>query len=241
MVDGVHIDNVVIDVSDKFDTGGQAIYMWSFPLYVESDSEIPRDEPLPPAGTIENVTISNVTARANGGIMITGPEEPSGHIRSLVLENIRITMNGGKEKDELDADPPYPYPIYGFHGAPYAMFLRFIKHLTLRNIHFAWQDPEKPEWGGSLRCVGIEQLEIDGFSGRQAAGSNAPAIWLKHVQRALIRDCCAPDGTGVFLGLAQGTGDITLMNNELSRARSVVTVSDEASPTMTELGNRLPT
>ncbi|MBT5877381.1 MAG: hypothetical protein HOH43_28430, partial [Candidatus Latescibacteria bacterium] len=89
VVEGVRIDNIVMDVSSDFKTGGQAIYMWSFPLYVESDSEIPKDEPLPPAGTVENVTISNVTAKANGGIMVTGFREPEGYIRSLNLENVR--------------------------------------------------------------------------------------------------------------------------------------------------------
>ena len=36
VVDGVRVDNIVMDVSEGFDTGGQVVYMWSFPLYVET-------------------------------------------------------------------------------------------------------------------------------------------------------------------------------------------------------------
>jgi len=60
VVDGVVINNVVMDVSDRFQGGGTAIYMWSFPLYVETP--IPADTPLPPPGKVSNVTVSNVVA-----------------------------------------------------------------------------------------------------------------------------------------------------------------------------------
>lgn len=116
--DGVLIDNIVMDVSERFDTGGQAIYLWSFPLYIESESAIPEGEPLPPAGTVDNVTISNVAARANGGVFVTGFREPEGYVKGLTLDNVRIHMSGGMDKSVMNDDPPDPYPIYGFHEAP---------------------------------------------------------------------------------------------------------------------------
>lgn len=241
VVDGVLIDNIVMDVSEKFNTGGQAIYLWSFPLYVESDDQIPKDRPLPPAGVVDNVTISNVTAKANGGVFITGFREREGYIKGLTLDNIRIHMFGGKDKSELNADPPDPYPIYGFHGAPYAMYFRYVENLILHNVQFSWNTPEQADWGSALRCVCVEDLEVDGFSGRQALPSEAPAIWLKNVHSAFIRGCRAPVDTGTFLELGEGTEDVSLMGNDLSRARQAYAVAEGATPTIFEAGNRLPT
>ena len=240
-VDGVLIDNIAMDVSKRFDTGGQAIYMWSFPLYVESESEIPKSKPLPAAGTIKNVTISNVTASANGGVFVTGFREREGFIESLTLDNVRIFMYGGKEKsEELNARPPDPYPIYGFHGAPYAMFFRYVNELKLRNVQFSWNSPEKSDWGSALRCVAVEDLEIDGFVGRQSIQPTEPAIRLKDVDYAFVRGCRAPAGTGIFLELGEGTEDICLMNNDFSRAAKAFTVTADPAPRIFDSGNRLP-
>lgn len=239
-VDGVLIDNIVMDVSGRFDTGGQAIYMWSFPLYVESESEIPKDTPLPPAAVVKNVTISNVTAKVNGGIFVTGFREKEEYIENLTLKDIRIFMNGGKDKSELNADPPDPYPIYGFHGAPYAMYLRFVDRLKLSGVHFAWNTPERADWGSPLRCVNVEELEIEGFQGRQPLPSDEAAIRLKNVRRAFVHGCRAPEGAGTFLSFEEGTGDVTLIGNELSRARLAYEVTEDSPPKVFESANRNP-
>ena len=239
VVDGVRVDNIVMDVSADFDSGGQAIYLWSFPLYVET--ELPASTPLPAAGIVDNVTISNVTARANGGVFVNGFRESEGYVRNLSLDNVRIFMNGGKKKSpRLNVDPPDPYPIYGFHGAPYAMFFRHVRDLRLSDVQFQWNTPEQEDWGGPLRCWSVENLLIDGFVGRQAEPSDAPAIWLKDVDSAIVRDCVAPAGTGVFLRLDEGTADVSLMGNDLHRAQQAYTVSPGATPVLFEQGNRMP-
>lgn len=239
VVDGVRVSNIVMDVSPGFDTGGQAIYMWSFPEYVEEPVE--PGTALPDAGVVRNVTLSNITGRVNGGIFVTGFREREGWIESLTIENIRLFMNGGKDKSVLNDDPPDdPYPIYGFHGAPYAMFLRYVENLEMRNVHFTWNEPENQAWGSALRAWHVGDLVLEGFQGRQSKGSERAAAWLKHVDRAFISGGRAPEGTGTFLYLDEGTGDVTLMGNELSRARKAYEISPEATPEIFELGNRLP-
>ena len=237
VVDGVRVDNIVVDVSDRFDSGGQLFYVWSFPIYVEQDP--PPGTVLPPAGVVDNVTLSNITARVNGGVFVTGFRERAGWIRRLTLQNIDILMNGGKDKSVLNDDPPYPYPIYGFHGAPYAMFLRYVEELELRDVRFRWNQPEDPAWGSALRCWSVGDLELDGFDGRQSLGSDKPAIWLEDVERAYVHDCRAPEGTQTFLHLGAGTGDVTLVNNELSRAAVVTSSPANATPRVFAANNRL--
>jgi len=236
VVDGVNINNIVMDVSDRFKGGGTAIYMWSFPIYVET--AVPKDTVLPPPGTIRNVMISNVTASANGLVCINGAE--NGHIKGLTLDNIRFFMYGGKTS-QLGVNPPYPYPIYGFHGGPYSLFFRHVDDLTLRDVHVEWNTPEKPDWGSALRCWTVNNLDINGFSGRQSAGSDAPAIGLKDVTRAFIHNCRTPDGTGTFLKLDKGTTHVTVMANDLSQADKIYSLAPGVDPNeVFATVNRLP-
>lgn len=239
VVDGVRVDNIVMDVSDTFDTGGQAIYIWSFPLYVEQP--VPASTELPASGTIDNVTISNFTGRVNGGVFVTGFRERSGWIKGLTLDNVRLFMNGGKDKSVLNENPPDdPYPIYGFHGAPYAMFFRYVEDLELRDVRFAWNEPERAAWGSALRCWHVGEVEIDGFFGRQSREADRPAIWLKDVDRAVVRGCRAPEGTGTFLHLDDGTEDVSLIGNVLDHAARAWTAAPGVQPVRFESGNRLP-
>lgn len=239
VVDGVRIDNVVMTVSDHFETGGQVVYVWSFPIYAEEPP--PASAELPLCGTVDNVTISNVTARANGGIFLTGYPTDQGHLGRFTFEDVHIFMNGGKDKSVLNDHPPEPYyPIYGFHGAPYAIFARYVNELELRDVVFEWNTPEDPGWGSAVRCWNVKQVELDGFEGRASAGSGAAAVWLRDVQRAFLHGCEAPAGTGTFLRLGPGTEDVTLLGCDLSRAEHAVAVDPGAAPKVFSSGNRLP-
>ena len=237
VVDGVMINNVVMSVSEKFKGGGTAIYMWSFPLYVEK--AVPKDTPLPPPGVLKNVTISNVTASANGLVCVNGAEK--GYVEGLTLENIKLLMYGGKTC-RFNENPPYPFPIYGFHGtSPYSLFFRHVTDLNLRNVQVKWNTPEKQDWGAALRCWKVNDLEIDGFRGRQSLSSAAPAIGLKQVEGAFIHNCRAVKGTGTFLDLSKDVRDVTFINNDLSRAKRVYRVAPGASVDQVyERYNRLP-
>lgn len=134
----------------------------------------------------------------------------------------------GNKISELNNNPPYPYPIYGFHNAsPYSLFFRYVDNLKLNNIQVDWNKPEKPEWGSALRCWSVNNLEIDGFKGRQSLNSNNPSIWLKNVKGAYLHNCFAPEGTGIFLKIDSGTADVTIMNNELSHAKKMYTVDSD--------------
>jgi len=120
------------------------------------------------------------------------------------------------------------------------MYFRWIDDLKLRNLRFTWNAPEQAAWGSALRCVDIGDLEIAGFEGRQALPSDEPAIRLVGVGRAYLHGCRAPQQTGTFLSLEDGTGDLTLIGNELSRARRAYAIPENSSPTIFEAANRSP-
>jgi hypothetical protein len=233
IIEGWTIDNISMTLTD----GGQPVYMTSYPR-----SRLPepgaRVEPERTPGTVRSIMISNITATGDGGIFLLGMQEKP--LEGIVLDNIRIRMRGGREK-ELNADPPYPFPVWGHRQSPYDIYCRYVDDLKLRNVQMTWESPEKPEWGSAIRCRNVRNLEIDGFVGRQALGSEAPAIWLRDTRNAFIRNCRAPEGTSDFLKLDQGSEHVTLMSNELSGARKTAVLGPGVGPgELFESGNRPP-
>ncbi len=58
---------------------------------------------------------------------------------------------------------------------------------------------------------------------------------------AFIRNCYAPKGTGTFLKLEKGTGQVTIMGNDLSQAQEAYTLVPGVDPNgVFATGNRLP-
>ncbi len=237
VVDGVVIDNIVMDVSDKFKGGGTGFYIWSFPLYIESNDEIPKDKPLPPAGTMKNIMFSNSIVSANGLVCVNGEE--NGFVDGLTFSNIKFRMYGNKNS-YMNENPPYPFPIYGHHSSPYSLFFRHVKNLKLKDIELEWNTPEKEEWGSALRCWKVDGLELDGFTARQSLGSGKAAVSLKDVKSTFIHNCRPPKGTDLFMELGKGTEDVTLMGNDFHLVNKVYTREPGANTDVFEQNNRLP-
>jgi hypothetical protein len=233
LIDGWTVDNISMTLSD----GGTPIYLWAYPRSrLPEGGEKPAEEK--PSGTVRNVMISNVVAEGDGGIFITGEETK--HIEGVTLDNIHIKMRGARKKP-MHADPPYPFPVWGHRGAPYDIFCRYVDGLKLRNIQLTWNTPEKAEWGSAIRCRHVSGVEIDGFAGRQSEASGAPAISLRDTKGAFIHNCCAPEGTGVFLEAGESTQHVTVMGNDLSRANQVLQRDSGIEPKEIFLsGNREP-
>lgn len=227
LIDGWIVSNISMNVSPDFRRGGQAVYMWVYP----------RTDDIP-CGTVKNVSISNITARGDGGVFISGT--PESHIDGVTLDNIRITMRGDVRK-EWHEDPPYPFYVWGHHRAPYDIFCRYVDDLKLRDVQYIWNEPEKPEWGSAIRCIEANNLIVDGFQGRQAVGSGKPAVELTKVKNALFRNCLAPEGTGTFLKIGEGCSHIGLMGNDFSYAEKVYEVKEaELDKEVFTSGNRTP-
>jgi len=223
LLDGFLVNNVSMTLKD----GGQPIYIWSHRRTDET-----------PFGTVRNVIISNITAVSDGCIFLTGPREK--YMEGITLENITLFMSGGREKEWND-DPPYPFPVFGPQNSPYDIFCRYVNDLKIRNVQITWNSPEKKEWGSAIRCFHVNELEIDGFIGRQSLNSNAPAIWLKDVKKAFIHNCRAPKGTNSFLKVDEGTEHVTLMGNDFSQAKKMFTVESGIDlREVFETGNRKP-
>lgn len=225
-LDGMMVSNITMD-TEKIKNGGQPVYIWSH-----------RRTDQTPWGTIRNVTVSNMIVTGQGGMFISGAKER--YIDGLTFENIRINVKEGRDTT-FNENPPDPFTPWGHHRAPFDIFCRYVNNLTLRNVELSWSGAEKAEWGGAIRCWHVNNLEIAGFRGRQALNAKVPVCWLKDVKDAFIYNCRAAEGANTFLKIEEGTERVTLMNNELSRAkRSYELGAGINAKEIFESGNRLP-
>lgn len=222
LIDGVTITNIAIDTTKT--THGQGIFLWSH-----------RRTGTTPWGNIRNVLISNITMNTGGSIFISGNKET--RIEGVSIENIRVSLTGGR-KEKSHHQPEDPFFVFGHHTAPVDIFCRYVNDLTLRNIHFSWSAAEKENLGSAIRCQWVNELNIDGFTGRQTLNSSSPVISLNNSSNIFIHNCCAREGSGTLLGLDENTGHVSIVGNELSRAEALVAPGLEKK--IFETGNRLP-
>jgi len=239
----VVVSNIVYTLDRQ--KGGNLLFMRVAPIelrpalahYVKQWGTSDRPPEGPPA-ILRNIRFSNITAECDGAIFMDGDQEQD--IEDVSFDNIRILMRGGVNKSG-SADPSHPFHVFGHTQAPYGIFCRYVKDINFSNVRFLWNTPEQSEWGSPLRIHHGKNIGIDGFSGRQALGSTRPAIWLRDVEGAFVRNCRAPEGTGTFLRVSEETTNVTVMSNDLDQAAQALDIqqSVEASEVFLS-GNRLP-
>jgi len=234
---GGRVENVTISNMNyilKRSQGGNLVFVRSKPendlrpsviSYSQKFNIEVKPDTGPPA-VIRNIMISNIVANSDGAVFLDGVED--GYIEDITLDNIRYTMRGGLEKPE-SANPSHPFYVFGHHTAPYGIFCRYVRDITLRNIKFTWNQPESTEWGSPVRFENAENIEIAGFRGRQSLGSGKSVIKLTNVAGALIHECQAVEQTSTFLEVVGRSKDILCMNNDLRKATKSITISDEVN------------
>lgn len=137
-MNGVHISNIVID-------GPQV------PIFIRLGNRArgyDQNIPKPKVGSIENVTISNITAfNADAtGSSITGI--PGHSVKNITLDNIRIFYKGnGIDQDAKRIIPEnetdYPDAIMFDRLSAYGMFIRHAENITLNNVELYFESDDK--------------------------------------------------------------------------------------------------
>jgi hypothetical protein len=137
-MNGISISNIVID-------GPQV------PLFIRLGNRARAyDEslPKPSVGSIENITISNLTAFNADlhGSSITGI--PGHSVKNITLDNIRIFYKGGgtiqdanRIIPELEED--YPDAIMFDYLSSYGMFIRHAENITLKNVELYFKEEDE--------------------------------------------------------------------------------------------------
>ena len=225
-VSDVVLSNLIVDCHrfDWFWWGDGDPIHFNIKRRSEVDGQPRANEP--PAGSIRNVLIRNVIARGEGSCFING--HPDSWLDGVSLENIKLF---------LSADPAAPYD-----KTVHAMKFQWAKHLKLKDVEVIWDNPASDKWESALYLEDVKDLEISGFSGRQAhVGADAPAVVLNQVEEALIRNSEAQPGTSTFLRVeGNKSRDISLFGNDLRKANVPYHLGHEVEDQITALSNFLP-
>jgi len=170
-------------------------------------------------GRFENILIKDVIAHVKGSSVING--HPDSPLTGLRFENIKLFMS----------DDPKAY----FREAVDGIEGRYFKDLTLKDVEVVWGEPGSEKWKSALCLEDVDGLTLDGFVGRQAhIGSAEPAVVLKNVTGADIRNCRAVKDTGQFLQVeGERSKDIKLFGNDFSAAKTPHRTGKQAGKAIT--------
>ena len=178
------------------------------------------------AGSIRNVILSDIVAHGQGTCFVNG--HPDSWLENMSLENVRLF---------LSTNPAAPYD-----QSVDAMKIRWAKNLKLRDLEVNWDRPELKKWRSALSFEDVQGLQIDGFSGRQAPSQpDAPAIRLRNVDGAVIRNSMAQPGSKTFLEVSGAhSRDICLFGNDLRHAEQAYRADLDSKGAIHETSNLLP-
>jgi hypothetical protein len=112
----------------------------------------------------------------------------------------------------------------------HAMRVTNATNLKLKGVNVQWDKPALDQWQSALEMENVQEVELDGFSGRQAwPNRDFPAVAFDNVSDAIIRNSRAAEGTEVFLGVrGSKSGDICLFGSDLCKANAPCQVAPDA-------------
>ncbi len=232
VIENVLFNNIVIQT--QLHTGywwgkGEAIHI----------SALPKPGTAVP-GVIRNLRFSNILADSEAGILIYGSKESI--IRDIQFDRVKLKVKAGPMTEyvggnfDLRGDVTPELSIFK-HDIP-GLYCGYADGLKLLNFELEWGDNLPKFFSHGIECENFHNLQVEGFVGRQAEieGKNS-TISLSNGSDVTIRNSVARKGVQTFVSHAGVTGDIILMNNDLSRAKVVI------SPVKTgamRLGNIMP-
>ncbi|MFC0513758.1 glycoside hydrolase family 28 protein [Mucilaginibacter angelicae] len=177
-----------------------------------------------PIGTLENVTIKNVKAKAAdsaqlmppSGILITGiPGHP---VKNLTLENIEINLAGGGTEENArqivpEAIDKYPeVKTFGPRVPAYGIWARHVDGLKANNVKFTLGHNDlRP----AFICDDGKNIEFNSGIIPETTGAQA-VIRLENVTGARISNTTVAGSAGAFVRVEGNTSsDIRILNNKI--------------------------
>ncbi len=175
-VDGGHLERV--SVSDIRMTNVRS------PIFVRLGQR-GRGQAVAAAGTLQTVSISNVTAV--GAMIASSITGIPGHaVVGVLLKNVRITARGGGGADLVTKIVPgrgTAYPDASmFRDLPaYGLYVRHVDGLVLEGVDLGFdQTDERP----AVVLDDVRRARVTGLRAMPATAGDEPLIWLRSV-----RDC----------------------------------------------------
>ena len=223
-VDGSHLSNILVE--DLTMDNLRAPFFVRLGHRGGNSPGTRQVEPRLP-GRIQGVVIRNVKAeRSLFEASISGiPGHPVEDVR---LENLALSYEGGGLAEWLSDSVPDEtvigrYPEAQMFGRlpAYGLYCRHVRGLRLSDVAMGCLAADARPM---LVCDDVTDLALTRVNSA-AAPASAPLIWFLGVREAILRECVAPAGTGVFLaaeGSAAALATLRLEGNDTSQARTAL-------------------
>ncbi|MGD1041604.1 MAG: glycosyl hydrolase family 28 protein [Sedimentisphaerales bacterium] len=232
-VENVLFSNIIIQT--RLHTG----HWWGHaePIQV---SAVPNAPDIKKLGRIKNVRFSNIIAESQSGIVVWGSKNSV--IKDLAFDNVKVKIKDGPLSasygGNFDLRTSGDLATAQFkHDIP-AIYCKDVAGLKISGFETEWEEGLPDFFSNSIWCENVSNVEIDGFIGRQAhLGDSRAAIVLDKVNGAIIRNCRAAEGTGIFLQTTDMTNGRLFANNDLSNAQQTTKAAESG---FHEFGNSEP-
>ncbi len=202
-------------------------------------SAIPRPGTAQP-GIIRNLHFSNIIADSEAGILVYGTKESI--IRDMDFDQVKLKVKSGPMTEyvggnfDLRGDVTPELSIFK-HEIP-GIYCSYVVGLTLHDFQLEWGEGLPEFFSHAIECENFKDLQVNGFTGRQAqVGGSGTVISLSNGGGVSIRNSMASEGAQTFLSLTGISGGVTLLNNDLSRAKVGLV---QAGSEVIESGNIMP-
>jgi hypothetical protein len=205
-VENVVISNCTIDCRrfDWFWWGdGDPIYFMARRRYSELHPELNKQDA--PAGAIRNVLIRDVIAHGKARCLLRG--HPDKWLEGVRFSDVRLF---------LSADPDADYDKEGS-----ALTFRYARDIELRNVDVIMENQTTSKWKSPLSFEDAADILVEGFRGRLPRGSREPAIALKNVKGAVIRNSRVDPAGATLLVAGMGTKDVVVGTGVIPPANEV--------------------
>ena len=187
----------------------------------------------PTPGTLEDIAISGLSAtQAVTTSSIVGM--PGHYIRNVTLKDISISSDEAGTASWADRTVPEmenAYPEARMLGKLPAsgLYCRHADGIRISNCEIR---STRPDARPALVFDEVADLTIERFSVDRSQGAR-PIIDFMNVQKAIVRDCTAPPGTDVYLGVKGSQSQkISLQDSDLKQAKRPVAAANPAAVTI---------
>ena len=210
-------------------------------------------------GSLKNISISDVTADGIGawrpdktqayfketvdprvGIVITGL--PNNPIENVSFSNIKLQFYGGgkvEDADRIMADLPSTYPEYSNYGVTpaYGFNCRHVNNISFNNVTLDYVNQDARP---AMFFDFVNGLEINNLKAKADASARA-FVGLQNVADVFIHNSKAAAVPIPFLHIAGNAIDLTIINNDFHKIKSVFNRAPNAVITEVNVQNNLHT
>ncbi len=194
-----------------------------------------------PVGTLQDITLSNITAKASGNIACSITGIPGHPVRNIFLQNIQISIPGGITESEIPKEVPEneaEYPEGNMFGTlpSHGLYLRHGQNISVESISFF---TEKEDARPAFFADDIRNLIIKGAKIHNEGQPKSTFVFLNS-QNIELSQSRTDNQAGSFVKISgKNSKDIYIYNNVMKGLEEIVNFSNGAKESIAIVKNNI--